>query len=175
MTAHIQIRNEVKSENEDDITGRFDQIHTRQNFRGRIHFSYDLSKSLEWRSRVYAGFSEIKDERLTGVAVFQDLKYSAITSPISISLRYAVFDTDDFAIRFYAYENDVLNSFTVPAYYDRGSKFYILFGWKIRSGLLLQTRLARLEYTNRDTVGSGLEEIDGKKKTDIRMQLRWNF
>lgn len=175
MSAHLQIRNEVKSENEDDLSGRFDQIHTRQNFRGRIHLSYHLTKSLEWRSRIYAGFSKLKDEHLKGVAVFQDLKYSAITAPISFSLRYAIFDTDDYAIRFYAYENDVLNSFTVPAYYDRGSKFYLLLGWKVRSGLLLQTRLARLEYTNRETVGSGLEEISGKKKTDLKLQLRWNF
>ena len=175
MTAHIQIKNEVKSENVDDLTGRFDQIHPRQNLRGRIHLSYHLSKSVEWRSRAYAGFSKINKERLNGVAVFQDLKYKPVSSPISISIRYAIFDTDDYAIRFYAYENDVLNSFTVPAYFDRGSKFYLLLGWKIKSGMLLEGRLARLEYTNRETVGSGLDEIDGSGKTDVKLQLRWNF
>ena len=175
MQSHFQIKNEGKPENIDEENGRFDRIFNRQNLKGRIHLSYHLNKNLEWRTRVYAGFSKINKERLNGVAMFQDIKYSSVGSGLSISARYVLFDTDDYAIRFYAYENDVLNSFTVPAYFDRGSRFYFLIGYKMRGGILLQGRLGRTTYTNRDTVGSAQEEIDGPTKTDVKLQLRWNF
>ena len=173
--SHIQVKNEIKPENVDTEDGRFDRILQRQNFQGRIHLSYQLTKNLEWRSRLYAGFTEINGERIAGTALFQDLKYRALGSRISFSTRFAVFDTEDYAIRFYAYENDVLNSFSVPAYYDRGSRFYLLMGYRIRSGMLLEGRLARTNYTNRETIGSGNDEINGPEKTDVKLQLRWSF
>ncbi len=172
---HFQIKNEVKQENIDAEDGRFDRIYPRQNLKGRIHLSYHLNKNLEWRSRIYAGFTKINKERLTGTAFFQDLKYSSISSGFSLSARYVLFDTDDYAIRFYAYENDVLNSFTVPAYFDRGNRFYLLLGYKIRGGILLQGRVGRTAYTNRETVGSGQDEINRPVKTDVKIQMRWNF
>ncbi|MEO1263407.1 MAG: helix-hairpin-helix domain-containing protein [Bacteroidota bacterium] len=175
MEAHFQIKNEVKMENTDAPDGRFDRLHLRKNVQGRIHLSYQLTKSLEWRSRAYAGFTEINGERLKGTAMFQDLKFKAIGFPISFTARYAIFDTEDYAIRFYAYENDVLNSFTVPAYFDRGSRFFLLVGLRFRNGLLLETRVARTSYVNQQTIGSGNDEIDGTNKTDLKVQLRWNF
>ena len=175
LEAHIQLKNEIKAENVDAEDGRFDRISQRQNFQGRLHLSYQLTKTVELRTRIYAGFSAINNQRLTGTALFQDLKYRAVGSRISFSTRFAIFDTDDYAIRFYAYENDVLNSFTVPAYYDRGSRFYFLMGYRVRSGMLLKGRIARTAYTNRETIGSGNDEINSSAKTDVKVQLRWNF
>lgn len=175
MEAHVQLRSETKPENVDDETGRFDQIFQRQNFQGRFHLSYRLAKNLEWRTRVYGGFTKIKEEKLNGTALFQDLKYTAVKSGFSVSARYVIFDTDDYAIRFYAYENDVLNSFTVPAYYDRGSRFYVLMGFRMRGGIKLEGRIGRTTYTNRESIGSGQDEINGPSKTDVKVQVRWNF
>ncbi len=175
MEAHIQLRNEVKSENFDSPDGRFDQIFPVQNFQGRIHLSYKLNKNLEWRSRFYAGFSKQNENRFDGMAFYQDLKYKSLGIPVSFSARFVIFDTDDYDIRFYAYENDVLNSFSVPAYYDRGSRYYILVAYRTRAGITLEGRLARTYFTNRENAGSGNDEIAGPAKTDIKMQLRWNF
>jgi hypothetical protein len=175
MEAHVQLKSESKPENVDDESGRFDEIFQRQNFQGRFHLSYRLAKNLEWRTRVYGGFTKIKEEKLSGTALFQDIKYTAVKSGFSVSARYVIFDTDDYAVRFYAYENDVLNSFTVPAYYDRGSRFYVLMGLRFRGGIKLEGRIGRTTYTNRGTIGSGQDEIIGPSKTDVKVQVRWNF
>ena len=175
LESHVQIKNELKSENIDEPEGRYDQVFERQNLQARFHLSYQLNKRLEWRSRFYAGFTKIYDSTLKGTALFQDLKYRSVGSPISIAVRYAIFDTADYAIRFYAYENDVLNSFTVPAYFDQGSKFYILTGLRLGTGKLIEVRMSRLSFTNRHSVGSGNDEIAGPNRTDIKVQFRWNF
>ena len=175
LEAHLQIKNEIKMENEDAPDGRFDQVNPRKNFQGQIHLSYQLSKSVEWRSRAYAGFTKFGQEKLKGTAMFQDLKFRAVGSPMSLAVRFAIFDTEDYAIRFYAYENDVLNAFTVPAYFDRGSRFYLLMGIRLWSGILLEARFARTSYVNQESIGSGNDEIDGSNKTDLKIQIRWNF
>ncbi len=175
MEAHFQLKNEVKSENLDSEDGRFDRVFPKQSFQGRIHLSYKLNKNLEWRSRFYAGFTKKNENRLDGIALYQDIKYKSLGIPISFSARFVIFDTDEYDIRFYAYENDVLNSFTVPAYYDRGSRFYFLMAYKTRAGITLEGRIGRTYFTNEKSIGSGNDEINGPAKTDIKIQLRWNF
>ena len=56
MEAHLQVKNEVKPENVDAADGRTDEVFQRQNFQGRVHLSYKLTKSLEWRSQGICGF-----------------------------------------------------------------------------------------------------------------------
>ncbi|HFA49026.1 MAG TPA: helix-hairpin-helix domain-containing protein [Bacteroidetes bacterium] len=175
LEAHIQLKKEVKSLNIDSPDGRFNQIFPGQNFQGRVHLSYNLNKALEWRSRFYAGFSKIKKKQLNGVAFYQDLKYKPFGSPFSFTTRFAIFDTDDFAIRFYAYENDVLNSFTVAPYSGRGSRFYFNARVRLSRGVLIEGRWARTYFTDKNTIGSGFEEIKGPAKTDVKVQMRINF
>ena len=175
LEAHLQVKNERKPENQDTRDARYDQLFERQNFQARLHLSYHLSKDVQWRSRLYAGFTEINRERLTGTALYQDLKYQPPGAPFSFSARFAIFDTGGYTIRFYAYENDVLNSFTVPAYSDRGNRFYLLMSYRTPQGILVQGRIGKSTFVNRKSTGSGHEEINGPTKTEVKMQIRWNF
>lgn len=175
MNAHIQIRNEIKNQNQDAPDGRFDRTPERQNLNGRIHFAFQLNPVWEWRTRVYAGMVKLGNEKTEGTALFQDLIYRSKSFPLSFSTRFAIFDTGNSSLRFYAYENDVLYSFSIPSYSGRGTRFYLNARWKIRRGLVLEARYARTDFTDRDEIGDGLERIEGNTRSDFRFQLRMSL
>jgi hypothetical protein len=107
-----------------------------------------------------------------GYVVYQDLSYKPKTIPMTFSLRYALFDTDDYNSRIYAYENDILYSFSVPAYYGKGSRFYIMTKVKLRKNIDFWLRFSQTYFTDRSVISSGLTEIEGNIKSEIKFQIR---
>lgn len=141
----------------------------------RFHFSYAISPSFSIRNRVeYINFW-FGDQQERGYMVYQDIAYRNLASPWAITLRYALFDTDGFDSRIYAYENDVLYAFSFPFYSDKGSRIYLLARYRLNRNIDLYARLAQTFYTNRNQIGSGLDIIDGNTRTEIKAQLRVRF
>ncbi|MDB5240154.1 MAG: hypothetical protein JWP57_779, partial [Spirosoma sp.] len=77
--------------------------------------------------------------------------------------------------RQYVYERDVLYAFSFPAYFNRGVRHYLLAQYSLNRHLDLWVRWARTDYTNIETVGSGLDQINAPHKSEIKMQMRWRF
>jgi hypothetical protein len=175
MEIYVQLKNEVKEENSIVENIPSAGLAPRQNLLGRIHLSFQLSKSLELRSRVDAGFSKFEGRREKGAALLQDLIYKPAGSAFSFSTRFAIFQTDGYAIRFYNYENDLLKDFSIPAYYDSGTRFYFNTRYRINRMWQAEARFARSFYTNREVIGSSLEELSGPVKSDFKVQLRATF
>lgn len=175
MDAHFQIRQEKKAQNQDAVDGRFDTAAERNNLQGRIHFGFQLSEVWEWRTRFYAGLNKLGEEKADGTAIFQDLIYRSKSFPVSFSSRFVIFNTGDSRLRFYAFENDVLYAFSVPSYAGRGTRFYINARWKVRKGMTLEARYARTDFTDREVIGNGLDEIQGTTQSNIRVQVRMNW
>ena len=69
----------------------------------------------------------------------------------------------------------MLYYFRIPAYYYQGSRTYLTLRYQIKKGIDLWLRWGNWLYTNRDIIGSGLNEIEGPSKTDVRAQLRFQF
>ena len=110
-----------------------------------------------------------------GYLIYQDIIYKPAVIPLDLSARFAVFNTDDFDTRLYAYENDVLYSFSVPAYFYQGMRFYLQAKYDIIPGLGVWFRIAQSYYLNRQTIGSELDEIQGNTRTEIKVQIRYRF
>jgi hypothetical protein len=66
-----------------------------------------------------------------GVLLLEDLNYRVRSIPLSLWLRYCTFNTEDYDSRIYTWENDLLYTFSIPALYGNGSRFYFMAGWKI--------------------------------------------
>jgi hypothetical protein len=86
-----------------------------------------------------------------------------------------VFNTPNYDTRIYAYESDVLYAFSIPGYYGKGSRAYVMMKWDLTRGMDLWLRYAQWVYTDRTTISSGNTAIDGSKKGDVTVQLRWQF
>ncbi len=148
------------------------EAQTRQKL--RFHVSNTISKGLELRSRLeFTRFEQ--GERSNGVALMQDIIYKPIGLPISFTGRVVLFDTDDYDSRVYAYENDILYEFYIPAYFYQGIRYYLNVRYKANNLITAELRYANTRYTNRDIVGSGTELINGDTRSDIKAQLKFSF
>ncbi|MFT5596764.1 MAG: hypothetical protein ACI8QH_001563, partial [Flammeovirgaceae bacterium] len=110
-----------------------------------------------------------------GFMAYQDVIWDVKKVPLRIAARYALFDTDNFDSRIYAFENDVLYFFSIPAYGGRGTRAYILIKYDLGRNTDIWLRVAQTYFTDRQVVGSGLEEIDGNTRTEMKFQIRHLF
>ncbi len=141
----------------------------------RFHVAYPVSASLSLRNRLEIIRHRHGGEKQKGFMIYQDILYRNLNSPLAITLRYALFDTDGFDSRIYAYEHDVLYAFSFPFYSDKGIRAYLLIRYRVHRQVDLYMRLAQTTYTNRDSSGSGLDLIEGNTRTEVKAQLRYRF
>jgi len=141
----------------------------RINLSAKVNKSIRLKTRVEWTNYVHG---EIEEK---GFIAYQDIVYKALSSPFSFSARYALFDTDSYNSRVYAYESDVLYYFSIPAYANQGSRYYISTKYRVNRNLDLWLRWSQWLYNDRETISSGLTEINGRTKSEVKFQLRYKF
>jgi hypothetical protein len=135
-----------------------------------------VSKTMEIRSRLDYGFTDNEiNNRQNGFSVYQDVIYKPLSFPFSFTTRFAVFDTDGFQVRFYSFESNLLYTFAIPAYYNRGMRFYFNLRYRGIRNLTLEARFAQTYWSNQETIGSGREEIQGPVRTELGAQLKYRF
>ncbi|HLO90912.1 MAG TPA: helix-hairpin-helix domain-containing protein [Lentimicrobium sp.] len=106
-----------------------------------------------------------------GYLLYQDFIYTPVNENYSVNIRYALFDTDSYDERIYAYEKDVLYSWSVPAYYYRGSKLSIMLHYKISRDLGLWLKYSTSYYPGKTSIGTGHEASNGNTTSDIKLQV----
>lgn len=142
----------------------------------RYHISYSLNRNWGFKSRFeYSKYKQEGKDGQEGYLIYQDVNYRPSNLPLTLSFRYALFDTEGYDARIYAYESDILYAFSVPGYYYKGNRTYLTMKYTIKRGIDLWLRYARTEYTNRETVGSSLNEIDGNTQSEVKIQVRFKF
>ncbi|MDZ7876546.1 MAG: helix-hairpin-helix domain-containing protein [Saprospiraceae bacterium] len=173
---YIQVKNKLKEENSTRLdTSKVNNLSTKIRQQIRLHYNHKISKNLELRNRIEWSMYNNQTDKSAGFMIYQDLIYRFKKYPLSITSRFALFDTKDYNSAIYAYENDVFHSFTVLPYYFRGSRFYLNLSYPILKNGYLDLRFARTYLANKEQIGSGLETIDGRRRTDIKCQLRVGF
>lgn len=146
----------------------------RETYRGEV--SWRLNRFLSFQNRMeISQYKKGNSNAEFGYLVYQDIDYSPMSSKLSGNLRIAYFYTPSYNSRIYAYEDDVLYSFAFGLYNGRGFRSYINLKYKIIRHLDVWLRYAAFRYTDGNTVGSGLDEIMGKVKSDAKVQLRYTF
>jgi hypothetical protein len=86
-----------------------------------------------------------------------------------------MFNTDSYDSRIYTFESDVMYSYSIPAYQHSGSMVYLLIKSRLYKGIDLWIRYSRTIYSNINTIGSGVDKIEGNKLTDLKIQLSVKF
>ncbi len=173
-TIYAQLRVERKDRNLPTAeSGQLRQIGTGTRQNAVVYAAFKPSAKLELRTRVQASSYQLgAAARTTGLAIAQDLNFS-LGRRVALDTRFALFDTDDFNNRQYMYESDVLYAFSIPALSGRGSRAYAVLRYGINRHLDIWLRAARTLQRDQTTIGSGLEEIQGARRTDVRVQVRW--
>ena len=138
-----------------------------------INIDFTAAPDLRLKSRVQWSNYELDFEKTSGVAFIQDASYKL--NNWSFSARMAFFDTEGNQNRQYAYERDVLYAFSIPAYSGRGIRNYFLVQHRASRKIDVWARIARTTFYDRDEIGTGLEGIDGDKRTEIKVQVRYKL
>lgn len=94
---------------------------------------------------------------------------------LSANLRLQYFETDGYDSRIYTYESDVLYGFSIPAFFDKGFRYYFNLHYDITKRLQCWLRWAQTIYSNKKQIGSGLDEIDNGRKTEVKFQFLYVF
>lgn len=172
ISIYLRFKHETKPENSDDEKMKMPIDVSKKQY--RLHLSAKLNENWEIRNRLELS-EYTKSEKETGYLLYQDIIYHHSKLPFTASVRYALFDTDSYNSRIYAYENDILYAFSIPAYFNKGSRFYFNFKYKFNRAASLYLRYARTQYANTSSIGSGNTLISGDTKSEIKLQLRLNF
>ncbi|SKB42165.1 Helix-hairpin-helix motif-containing protein [Daejeonella lutea] len=142
----------------------------------RIELAYKLNDRFSARSRLeISSFKKGITRREFGVLSYQDIIYKPLSSKFAGNIRFAMFETGSFNSRIYAYENDVLYGYSVPAYQGKGLRTYFNGRYSINRGVDVWIRYAISSFLGQDEVGSGNDKISGNSKSDLKLQLRLQF
>lgn len=146
--------------------------------RSRLEWSiFDIEKSTNPAGLIsYDGaFRPQNETRSTGFLAYQDLIYKPVNIPFSLTTRFALFDVGNYNARIYAFENDVSYQFSIPAYYNKGSRFYAILKYRAKRHLTLEARYAQTYWANQTGFSSGNNRIEGPTRSEVKVQARWRF
>lgn len=162
-------QSEIKQTN-DDLPNTFALVNARRD-RLRFHCIYKVSKPIELRSRIeWTTYTVGSNPGSKGFLAYQEAVIKPLSSPISLSLRYAVFDTDNYDARVYAFESDLFAAVSIPAFAGKGTRWYANVHWRVNRWLRLDGRMEETNLTQAVT-DSG---VTGKERVwKIQARIKW--
>ncbi|MFB6306081.1 MAG: hypothetical protein ABEH43_03685, partial [Flavobacteriales bacterium] len=142
----------------------------------RFGASMNVTPQFEIQTRLQSSFcKEGKGNWEKGTLFMNTFSYDSKRIPLSLRTRLAIFNTNSHNTALYAYEHDVLYAFSVPAYSGQGIRTYFLIKYEMSSSLSCWLRWGEWFYYDRKKVGSGLNEISGNSKNEMKLQIRYKF
>lgn len=178
LEIYVRYRQKIKGINSNDQLAMIDYVTDNEKQNLRFNSSYKVSEAITLRNRVdFLKFQNEDSPPESGYLIYQDIMYKSksLKFPFSCSFRFALFETDSYNSRIYTYENDVLYAFSIPAFYYKGTRAYIILQYKLMRNVDVWLRWAQTYYSNRDVISSGLSEIQGQTKTEVKAQIRYKF
>ena len=172
MNIYFRVKLDNKEENfrdDYDFLSKTIEVN-RQSF--RLNISYSVFGYLFFKNRIETVVYNKNGLSESGYLFYQDILYRPNNLPLAISFRYAIFSTDSWNSKIYAYENDILYAFSVPAYYDKGQRAYLLIKYKLIKNIDLWFRISRTMFRDKKSIGSGADEILSNHKTEIKLQAK---
>jgi hypothetical protein len=168
----IQVRQESKFRNEPEASNMYQLAEgVKQN--ATMNCDYGIGDNLKLKSRFQYSRYTFLSQHSEGFTLFQDLSFSI--GKFSFTARHALFDTDNYDNRQYAYESDAWQSYSLPAYTGVGVRNYALIEYTIHKQFTVWLRFARTRIINDDEIGSGPDAIAGNTKNDVKFQARIKF
>lgn len=146
----------------------------RQNWRTQVNFRVNQSFSVRSRTELL-WYDKNGENAEKGFLTFFDIIYKPLLKKYNANIRMQYFETDGYNSRIYAYENDVLYYYAIPVFFNQGWKYYLNISYDLSPKVSFWLKWAQTIYNNVGTIGSGLDEIPGTTKSEIRVLGRVIF
>jgi hypothetical protein len=147
---------------------------TQQNL--RIHIQRNAGKNLLISTR-FDGVFYKKTLLQNGWGIYADAKWIVPQRHWQFAARVHWFRTDGYETRIYSYERDLLYSYSIPAIFDHGLRYYLQWQgkWKIAilptGTLKWWIRWSQSRLSNQESIGSGWDELPGSRRSEWKFQL----
>jgi hypothetical protein len=176
LTTYLQGRaqqEEIGTEYQDGVR-ELEGLLEERRYSARWHTEYTFSDALTLRTRLELSRRSVPHSTATGFFLAQGVRWRPHPS-LTVDTRIAFFRTDGFAARIYAYEHDLRYSFSAPVFFDEGRRTYLLMQYEPVSALTIEAKYGVTRYINRSSIGSGLNQIDGARRREVRVQIQWTL
>jgi hypothetical protein len=151
----------------------FDQLLWERNHKASLRIRHMLSSTISINSQAdYVNIQNEMTPNMHGSMLSIDLHYHPLNLPLNLTFRYAMYSTNDYGARLYAYEHDVLYASSFPAYYGEGFRTYLLLKYSPAHWLDTWFRFALSGFNDRNEISSGTDKISGNKVPELKLQLR---
>lgn len=172
---YAQWRHQNKPMNAINNATSFDYLEESTTDNYLFNLDWKAEKLIGTKSRIqFTQFHQNGQPRESGFVIFQDIDFD-FNKKLKISARFALFDANNYNTRIYVYEKNVLWAFSLPVYYGQGVREYLMFQYNVNRDLSIWFRIARFEYRNTNNISSGINEINGNSKTEVTLQLKYDF
>jgi len=173
---YLRWRDKTKAQNSSLNDEPLDYVVSTNQQNIRFDLEYKASAAIALHSRAeWVSFKEQSVSAVHGFLAFQDVTYNVPDVHLQLTGRFCIFDGDDYDARIYAYESDVLYTYSVPSFYNQGIRWYLMARYSLTRGVDLWLRFAQTYYSNVDVIGSGLDVINGNTKSELKAELRLRF
>ncbi|SFG76449.1 general secretion pathway protein GspK [Pedobacter insulae] len=173
--ARLRYKRELKQQNT-SLTVPINYLEDVKKESFSIDVNWKLNKLIKLQNRLeVAHYRKGTAKSELGYLAYQDLAIAPINSKFTANLRLAYFTTPSYDSRLYAYEDDILYNFSFGMYHGSGFRSYVNVKYKLRKNIDMWLRYALFYYQHTTTIGAGLDEINGNKKTEVKLQLRYQF
>ena len=138
----------------------------------RIDFRYKLTSALDVKSRLEVLRYANTKGSLIGRMTYQELQWKPVNKAFQCNVGITLFHADDYAVRMYSHEKDMLYAYSSTMLNKRGFRYYSYGSYRLSAKTQLWLRYAQTIYKDEESVGSGLERSQGNKRSEVKLQIR---
>lgn len=173
FTCTLRFKFEQSQNRSDKCRTGIDLMDTTEKGNFRLSLVFKPYEKIEIKSRLeISSYKEAKEAVSRGYYSGHDIGCRDISGRYSLWIRYAIYDIPRWENRIYAYENDVLYSFSVPAFSSKGTRFVILGKAEIIRGVEVSARYALSQFGTKKERGTGGDYLIGDSDSFLTFQIK---
>ena len=142
----------------------------------RLQMTNKPGQSFHFRTTFEGNIYDENVSQVTrGWVISQSAGWKSEKSPVQADFFIAYFKTDNYNTRIYSNEKSILYSYSIPSFYGEGIRLISVLRYNITPKIYFSMKIGWAHYYDRNTIGTGLEAIDGSNKVDLQTQISWKF
>lgn len=169
----ISVRHKVKAK-QNNVTGHPGVLQYVTTHRSRVQAEYRTPRFSFHTAADFSAVARQTSPTTWGWMCSARSRYQC-SKPFTLHIFGAVFFTDDYASRLYAYEPQLPSAAGFPTFAYHGIRLCGTAQWKFHSRGYAGIRYGWLHYFNRDAISSGAQQISDSSQNDLSLQIAWTF
>jgi hypothetical protein len=141
----------------------------------RLHFVQQFSRKLSLKSRIEVlGLKEKDVDPENGFLGFIEIS-NQLLNKLNADLRIQFFESSSYNSRIYVYDSDVSSSFSIPAFYEKGFRYYLNFACKLTTNFTCWLRWSETIHPKPGKVIFPSNMNSGVRNREFKVQVMFGF